>query len=99
MARSIPSQFKVEQFDGNMSFTIWQRIVKCKDAKQESMVVISEKTWSRDEDSTRTLWQRLERLYPNKSLTTKLNLKLDLYKLKMKEVANLIELFNVSRGC
>ncbi|CAB4294256.1 unnamed protein product [Prunus armeniaca] len=50
MARSIPSQFRVEQFDGNMSFTIWQRIVKAKDAKQERMVVISEKTWSRGSD-------------------------------------------------
>ncbi|ONI29236.1 hypothetical protein PRUPE_1G188900 [Prunus persica] len=82
---SIPSQFKVEQFDGNMSFTIWQRIVKGKDAKQERMVVIREKTWSRDEDSARTLWEKLERLYLNKSLNTKLNLKQDLYKLKMNE--------------
>jgi len=48
-----------------------------------------------DEDSTPALWEKLEKLYLEKNLTTKLNLKRDLYMLKMEDGANLMEHLNV----
>jgi len=48
-----------------------------------------------DEDSTPVLWEKLEKLYLEKSSITKLNLKRDLYRLKMEDGANLMEHFNV----
>lgn len=51
-----------------------------------------------DVDSAPQLWEKLEKLYLGKGLQTKLNLKRDLYKLKMGEGANLMEHMNVFSG-
>ncbi|KAK9937625.1 hypothetical protein M0R45_014403 [Rubus argutus] len=51
-----------------------------------------------DVDSAPELWERMEKLYLGKGLQTKLNLKRDLYKLKMEEGANLVEHLNVFKG-
>ena len=51
-----------------------------------------------DMDSAPELWEKLERLYLGKSLTTKLNLKRDLYKLKMQEGVNFMEHLSVFKG-
>ena len=51
-----------------------------------------------DEDSAPSLWEKLEKLYLGKILTTKLNLKLDLHRLKMEDGVNLIEHLNVFKG-
>ena len=51
-----------------------------------------------DEDSAPTLWEKLEKLYLEKSLTMKLNLKRHLYRLKMEDGANLMEYLNVFKG-
>ena len=51
-----------------------------------------------DVDSAPELWEKLEKLYLGKGLQTKLNLKRDLYKLKMGEGASLMEHMNVFRG-
>ena len=48
-----------------------------------------------DEDSPLALWEKLEKLYLEKNLTTKLNLKRVLYMLKMEDGANLMEHLNV----
>ena len=46
-----------------------------------------------DENSAPALWKKLEKLYLEKSLTTKLNLKQDLYWLKIEDGVNLMEYF------
>lgn len=51
-----------------------------------------------DEDFAPKLWEKLEKLYLRKSLTTKLNLKRELYRLKMEEGGNLMEHMNVFNG-
>ena len=51
-----------------------------------------------DEDSASALWEKLEKLYLAKSLTNKLHLKRQLYKLKMEEGGNLMEHMNVFNG-
>jgi len=48
-----------------------------------------------DENSAPALWKKLEKLYLEKSLTMKLNLKQDLYRLKMEDGVNLMEHLNV----
>ncbi|CAL9015226.1 unnamed protein product, partial [Prunus brigantina] len=52
-----------------------------------------------DEDSPPALWGKLEKLYIAKSLTNKLHLKRQLYKLKMEEGGNLMDHMNVFNGC
>ncbi|PRQ51350.1 putative RNA-directed DNA polymerase [Rosa chinensis] len=49
-------------------------------------------------DSATQLWEKMEKLHLGKGLQTKLNLKRDLYKLKMGEGASLMEHMNVFRG-
>ncbi|KAK9929136.1 hypothetical protein M0R45_026244 [Rubus argutus] len=49
-------------------------------------------------DSAPELWERMEKLYLGKGLQTKLNLKQDVYMLKMEEGANLVEHLNVFKG-
>lgn len=52
-----------------------------------------------DEDSAPELWKKLEKLYlAQKSMATKLNLKRDIYKLKMEAGANLMDHMNVFKG-
>ncbi|GFZ05681.1 hypothetical protein Acr_17g0012530 [Actinidia rufa] len=48
-----------------------------------------------DEDSASALWEKLEKLYLAKSLTNKLHLKRQLYRLKMEEGGSLMEHMNV----
>ncbi|GFS39105.1 hypothetical protein Acr_00g0061200 [Actinidia rufa] len=130
MKATINSQFSVERFNGNSSFTLWQRRVKDilvqqglakalkgKDAKPETM---KDDDWEElmmkcvstirlciadniinnvmDEDSASALWEKLEKLYLAKSLTNKLHLKRQLYRLKMEEGGNLMEHMNVFNG-
>ena len=52
-----------------------------------------------DEDSPSALWDKLEKLYLAKSLTNKLHLKRQLYKLKMDDGDNLMDHMNVFNGC
>lgn len=130
MKATINSQFSVERFNGNSSFTLWQRRVKDilvqqglakalkgKDAKPETM---KDDDWEElmmkcvstirlciadniinnvmDEDSASALWEKLEKLYLAKSLTNKLHLKRQLYRLKMEEGGSLMEHMNVFNG-
>ena len=130
MKATINSQFSVERFNGNSSFTLWQRRVKDilvqqglakalkgKDAKPETM---KDDDWEElmmkcvstirlciadniinnvmDEDSASALWEKLEKLYLAKSLTNKLHLKRQLYRLKMDECGSLMEHMNVFNG-
>ncbi|GFS42004.1 hypothetical protein Acr_00g0077610 [Actinidia rufa] len=130
MKATINSQFSIERFNGNSSFTLWQRKVKDilvqqglakalkgKDAKPETM---KDDDWEElmmkcvstirlciadniinnvmDEDSASALWEKLEKLYLAKSLTNKLHLKRQLYRLKMEEGGNLMEHMNVFNG-
>ncbi|GFZ09851.1 PAM68-like protein [Actinidia rufa] len=130
MKATINSQFSVERFDGNSSFTLWQRRVKDilvqqglakalkgKDAKPETM---KDDDWEElmmkcvstirlciadniinnvmDEDSASALWEKLEKLYLAKSLTNKLHMKRQLYRLKMEKGGSLMEHMNVFNG-
>ncbi|KAM7459649.1 hypothetical protein LguiA_033944 [Lonicera macranthoides] len=51
-----------------------------------------------DEDTVPKLWDKLEKMYLGKNLTTKLNLKRDLYRLKMGEGGNLMDHMNKFHG-
>ncbi|GFZ21302.1 Calcineurin-like metallo-phosphoesterase superfamily protein [Actinidia rufa] len=51
-----------------------------------------------DEDLASALWEKLEKLYLAKSLTNKLHLKRQLYRLKMEEGGSLMEHMNVFNG-
>lgn len=51
-----------------------------------------------DESTPKELWSKLETLHLGKNLTTKLNLKRELYKLKMAAQGNVIEHMNVFNG-
>ncbi|GFY80950.1 hypothetical protein Acr_01g0007590 [Actinidia rufa] len=51
-----------------------------------------------DEDLASALWEKLEKLYLAKSLTNKLHLKRQLYKMKIEEGRNLMEHMNVFNG-
>ena len=51
-----------------------------------------------EEDTVPKLWEKLEKMYLGKNLTTKLNLKRDLYRLKMEEGGNLMNHMNVFHG-
>ena len=51
-----------------------------------------------DEDSAAGLWEKLEKLYLAKSLTNKLHLKRQLYRLKMEDGGNLMEHMNLFNG-
>ncbi|GFS40804.1 wall associated kinase-like 7 [Actinidia rufa] len=130
MKATINSQFSLERFNGNSSFTLWQRRVKYilvqqglakalkgKDAKPETM---KDDDWEElmmkcvstirlciadniinnvmDGDSASALWEKLEKLYLAKSLTNKLHLKRQLYRLKMEEGGSLMEHMNVFNG-
>ena len=51
-----------------------------------------------DEDEASALWEKLKKLYLAKSLTNKLHLKRQLYRLKMEEGRNLMEHMNAFNG-
>ncbi|GFS30734.1 hypothetical protein Acr_00g0013680 [Actinidia rufa] len=99
MKATINSQFSLERFNENNSFTLWQRRIKDvlvqqglakalkgKDAKSKMMI--------RHQPCGRS-WKKL---YLAKSLTNKLHLKWQLYRLKMEEGENLMEHMNVFNG-
>lgn len=52
-----------------------------------------------DEDSAPALWDKLDQLYIAKSLTNKLHMKRQLYKLKMEEGWNLMDHMSMFNRC
>ncbi|KAK8931256.1 hypothetical protein KSP39_PZI016816 [Platanthera zijinensis] len=100
---AVLDRFSVEKFDGSGNFSLWQ--IRVKDMLVQKglirvLICVADQVLFNigTEETTVGLWEKLERLYLAKSVTTRLLLKQRLYTLKMQEGGNLQEHFNVFNG-